>query len=86
MGSHQQVCIDENTQITHQLNWVDRGPVDKQRRPGQLVLVYRRRTPQKNFSFVRIKLKSDCIQLAIAQEQAVILAENTSTLEAQHEP
>ena len=85
MGSHHQVCIDENTQITHRLNWVDRGPVDKQRRPGQLVLASRRRTPQ-NFSFVRIKLKSDCIQLAIAQEQAVILAENTSTLEAQHEP
>jgi len=86
MGSHHQVCIDENTQIMHQLNRVDRGPVDKQRRPGQLVLAYRRRTPQKNFSFVSIKLKSDCIQLATAQEQAVILAENTSTLEAQHEP
>jgi len=57
MGSHHQVCIDENTQITHGLNWVDRGPVDEQRRPGPLVLASRRRTPQ-NFIFVRIKLKS----------------------------
>ena len=57
MGSHHQVCVDENTEITHRLNWVDRGPVDEQRRPGQLVLASRRRTPQ-NFSFVRIKLKS----------------------------
>jgi len=57
MGSHHQVCIIENTQITHRLNWVDWGPVDEQRRPGQLVLASRRRTPQ-NFSFIRIKLKS----------------------------
>jgi len=57
MGSHHKVCIDENTQITHRLNWVDRGPVDEQWRPGQLVLASRRRTPQ-NFIFVRIKLKS----------------------------
>ena len=28
MGSHHQVCVDENTQITHRLNWVDRGAVD----------------------------------------------------------
>jgi len=57
MGSHHQVCVDENTQITHRLNWVDRGAVDDQWRPGQLVLASRRHTPQ-NFSFVRIKLKS----------------------------
>jgi len=44
--------------ITHWLNWVDRGPVDEQWRPGQLVLASHRRTPQKNFSYVRIKLKS----------------------------
>ena len=55
--SHHQVCVDENTQIWVELNWVDRGPVDEQWRPGQLVLVSRRRTPQ-NFSFVTIKLKS----------------------------
>ena len=86
MGSHQQVCVDENTQITHRLNWVDRGAVDEQWRPGQLVLASRRHTPQ-NFSFVRIKLSLfNCIQLATAQEQAVSLAENASTLEAGHEP
>jgi len=74
MGSHHQVCIIENTQITHRLNWVDWGPVDEQWRPGQLVLASRRRTPQ-NF---------DCIELATAQEQAVSLAENASTSEPGH--
>ena len=39
MGLHHQVCVDENTQITHRLNWVDHGPVDEQWRPEQLVLV-----------------------------------------------
>jgi len=34
------------TSIRYRLNWVDRGPVDEQRRPGQLVLASRRRTPQ----------------------------------------
>ena len=57
MGSHHQVCVDKNTEITHRMNCVDRGPIDEQRRPGQLVLASRRRTPQ-NFSFVRIELKS----------------------------
>jgi len=40
MGSHHQVCVDENTQITHRLIWVDRGPVDEQWRRGQLVSPY----------------------------------------------
>jgi len=57
MDSHHLVCVDDSTQITHRLNWVDRGPVDKQWRPGQLVLVSRRRTSQ-NFSFIGIKQKS----------------------------
>jgi len=36
--AHHQVCVDENTLITHRLNWLDRGPVDEQWRPdGQLV-------------------------------------------------
>jgi len=50
MGSHHQVCVDKNTEITHRLNWVDRGPVDEQRRPGQLVLASRHDynvTPQR---------------------------------------
>jgi len=57
MRSHHKVYIDEDTQVTNGLNWVDRGPVDEQWRPGQLMLSSCCHSPQ-NLSFVRIKLKS----------------------------
>jgi len=63
MRSHHKVCIDEDTQVTNGLDWVDRGPVDEQWRPGQLMLSSCCRTPQ-NLSFVRIKLKSVRLHLA----------------------
>jgi len=85
-----QVCLDENTQITHRLNWVDRGPVDEQRRPGAWAAgagVSSSHTTELQFYLSELSSSLfDCIQLPTAQEQAVSLAENASTLEAGHEP